>query len=125
MKGGIDASLPLRIDSIDGAYALNKTYKDLISQNLKMILLTSPGEKIFRPLFGVGLRGYLFNQVNPTDTVDIRTQIINQINLYMPYLNLRSVIVEYVDQEPPGIKVGISYIVNDSIAFEDYFELTI
>lgn len=125
MKGGIDASLPLRIDSIDGAYALNKTYKDLISQNLKMIILTSPGEKIFRPTFGVGLRDFLFNQINSTDTTNIRTQIINQIKLYMPYLNLTSVIVEYVDQEPPGIKVGISYVVNDSIAFEDYFELTI
>jgi phage baseplate assembly protein W len=125
MKGGIDASLPLRIDSIDGAYALNKTYYDSIKQSLKMIILTSPGEKIFRPSFGVGLRSYLFNQVNPADIYLIRDNIINQITIYMPYLLLQEVNVEYIDQEPPGLKVGISYQVNDSIAFEDYFELTV
>lgn len=125
MKGGIDASLPLRIDSIDGAYALNKTYKDSISQNLKMIILTSPGEKIFRPLFGVGLKRYLFDQVNPLDTYLIRERIFSQVNTYMPYLQIQNLIVEYLDGEPPGLKVVMQYSVNDSIAFEDYFELTI
>jgi len=125
MKGGIDASLPLRTDPVDGAYALNKTYYDSIRQSLKMILLTSPGEKIFRPSFGVGLRSYLFNQVNPTDIYLIRDAIINQVTIYMPYLLLQEVNVEYIDQEPPGLKVAISYQVNDSIAFEDYFELTV
>ena len=56
---GISPKLPLYIDPVDGI-ALNKTLKQMTRQNLKMIILTSPGERIMYPKFGVGLRRYLF-----------------------------------------------------------------
>ena len=125
MKGGIDVSLPLAVDPTDGAYALNKETPEAVKQNLKMLLLTSPGERIYRPSFGVGIRGYLFDQIQQTDTFAIRQEIIKQINLYMPYLFINYVNVEYLDQADPGLKVVISYRANDKVIYEDYFELTI
>mgnify|MGYP000439218146 FL=1 len=56
---GLSPKLPLTKDPQDG-YALNKEYVELVQQNLKMILLTAPGERIMEPEFGVGLRNYLF-----------------------------------------------------------------
>ena len=40
-------------------YSLSEL-KEVVEQNLKMVLLTNPGEKIFNLEFGVGLRRYLF-----------------------------------------------------------------
>ena len=60
---GYSPKLPLAYDSTqDGNYALNKTLIDTIRQNLKMLLLTNPGERIMMPNFGVGIRTYLFSE---------------------------------------------------------------
>ena len=56
---GISPKLPLTRDRQDG-FALNKTVLDSIKQNVKMVVLTSPGERVMDPAFGVGVRRYLF-----------------------------------------------------------------
>ena len=48
-------ALPIRRSSNDGFEMLTR-FKTLIRQNLKMILLTAPGERIMYPEFGVGMR---------------------------------------------------------------------
>jgi phage baseplate assembly protein W len=60
---GISPKVPLIYDPTDGPYQLNKNLKQTINQNLKMLVLTSPGERIMIPEFGVGLRRFLFEQV--------------------------------------------------------------
>jgi len=55
----LSVALPLRYSTTDG-YQMNKTIKRLIKQNLKMLLLTNPGERVMDPTFGVGLSAYLF-----------------------------------------------------------------
>ena len=40
---GISVKLPLFVSEFDGPYALNKTLKDTVKQNFKMLLLTIPG----------------------------------------------------------------------------------
>ena len=46
MPIGYSPKLPLTLDEEDGAYGLTKNLRQLTRQNLKMILLTSPGERI-------------------------------------------------------------------------------
>jgi len=59
---GISVKLPLSRDPESG-YKLNKTLKQVARQNLKMLVLTAPGERIMIPEFGVGLRNYLFENI--------------------------------------------------------------
>ena len=51
---------PLKYTDIDGPYQSIKNIKDTIKQNVKMVVLTSPGERVMDPSFGVGIRKYLF-----------------------------------------------------------------
>ena len=51
--------LPLELDDGDG-FVMLKKIKNLIRQNLKMILLTDPGERVMEPSFGVGMKRFLF-----------------------------------------------------------------
>ena len=92
---GLGLSIPLSIDSYDGPFALIKTQKDLVRQNVKMVVLTSPGERIGFPDFGVGLRSYLFENANEATTNALKTRIQQQIQKYLPYVNLTDVIVSF------------------------------
>ena len=55
---------PLEIDDETGSllvYSMSEL-QSVVEQNIKMVLLTNPGEKLFNNDFGVGLRRYLFLQ---------------------------------------------------------------
>jgi phage baseplate assembly protein W len=87
---GISPKLPLYIDPIDGI-ALNKTLKQMTRQNLKMIILTSPGERIMYPKFGVGIRRYLFMNNTQRTLSDISRKIEQQVRTYLPSVTIRSI----------------------------------
>jgi len=91
MAEGLSVSLPLRIDTIDGAYGINKTFSQMASQNLRMVILTSPGERVMYPEFGVGIRSYLFEQNTPATLGTIKQRIIQQVSTYLPYITLMNV----------------------------------
>tara|TARA_E500000318_G_C3501845_1_gene188681 strand:- start:277 stop:675 length:399 start_codon:yes stop_codon:yes gene_type:complete len=83
--------LPLQLDGSNG-YENNQTIIAVIEQNLKMILLTSPGERIMDPNFGVGMKRFLFEQNNaPTYSV-IRARIKRQVKQYMGFLEIHDVL---------------------------------
>lgn len=85
---GLSPRLPLNVDEDDGAYGLNKTMKDVVKQNFKMLLLTIPGERIMDPLFGVGIKKFLFEQ-NVEETYDIiASEIRAQTAKYLSYINI-------------------------------------
>lgn len=90
MSKGLSPKLPLSKDPSDG-YTLNKDYSEMITQNLKMLLLTAPGERMMEPSFGVGLRNYLFEN-NSTSTYDtIEVKIREQVRFYLPFVEVVAV----------------------------------
>ena len=80
MTSGIDALLPLEQNETDLFYALSKTVQTNIRQNVKMLLFTSPGERIMNPDYGVGLRRFLFEN---SPEAAIGNKITEQVNTYM------------------------------------------
>lgn len=88
MAEGLSIALPLRIDPVDGAYGLNKRITQVASQNLKMVILTSPGERIMNPEFGVGIRQYLFENNTAGTLETIKSRIRNQVSTYLPYITI-------------------------------------
>ena len=94
MAEGLSVALPLRIDPIDGAYGLNKKVSEVASQNLRMIILTSPGERIMYPEFGVGIRQFLFEQ-NTSETISaVDGKIRQQVARYAPYIKILDLTVQ-------------------------------
>lgn len=89
MARGISPSLPLINHPSDG-FKMNKNYIDSVSQNVKMLILTAPGERIMYPSFGVGLRNYLFRQETPETHFEIREKIVEQLGIWMPFVELSS-----------------------------------
>jgi len=88
---GISVALPLRLDNIDGPYKLNKSLGQSIRQNFKNLVLTSPGERIMIPDFGVGLRRFLFEGLTPNTNQKVLTKLQEQVRRYMPFIVLNKV----------------------------------
>ena len=83
--------LPLAIDGSNG-YENNQTIVEVIQQNLKMILLTNPGERIMDPNFGVGMKTFLFEQNNASTYSVIRARIKRQVKQYMGFLEIHDIL---------------------------------
>ena len=86
----LSPKLPLVYNPSQG-YQMNTGFVELVLQNLKMILLTSPGERIMDPEFGVGLRNFLFEQNVKQVHGDIASRIKRQVKKYLPSVQINSV----------------------------------
>ena len=83
--------LPLLINDSNG-YENNQTVLAVIQQNLKIVLLTNPGERIMDPNFGVGMKRYLFEQNDSSTYSRIKARIRRQVKEYMGYIEIEDVI---------------------------------
>ena len=77
---------PLIIDgdlnvSDNSGFHMIDSLKVNIKQNLKMLILTNPGERVMTPNFGVGIRKYLFEVVSDEVYAEIDSKIKQQVSL--------------------------------------------
>ena len=72
-----------------------------IHQSIMNIIITNPGERLFLPEFGVGLKRYLFSFPNDNTEQDLMDRITNQIFRYEPRVKLllNQSSVTFVDEE--------------------------
>ena len=91
MPYGFSAKLPLTYDSDDGPYSLLKTIKEMGQQNLKMLVLTNPGERIMDANFGVGISRFLFDQEGSFIGGELEQKIIDQVDIYLPYITITDI----------------------------------
>lgn len=112
---GLSAKLPLQYDSTDGPYALNKTLREVIKQNLKMLILTNPGERVADTQFGVGVKRLLFENRSASEVSRIRGVIKDSIKKYLSYIQVQDIVITTTDNDPNLdenlILISISYFV--------------
>ncbi len=87
MNSSIGPKLPLTLDKKDG-FLMIDNYVDEIKQNLKILFLTAPGERVFDKNFGIGARNFLFENPTPTLSQDLKSRIKSQISIYMPIIQI-------------------------------------
>lgn len=99
---------PLRFKEKLGFEDVENT-KELVLFHLKNLLLTNPGEKISDPEYGVGLRRFLFEQLNFETVGEIEDRITSQIGQKLSYIDLSEVLVTpFEDINKLQIKIQFS-----------------
>tara|TARA_R110002110_G_scaffold57127_10_gene163626 strand:+ start:1047 stop:1451 length:405 start_codon:yes stop_codon:yes gene_type:complete len=110
---GISPRVPLVYSNTDGPYQLNKTLKDMFKQNLKMLVLTMPGERIMEPNFGVGLYNFLFENISDNTFSSLSQKIQEQVSQYLPAVNLDEITFVTNDEDSlldlNEVRVAIKY----------------
>jgi len=96
MTTGLAPLLPIE----SSRFELITDYLTLAKQNLKMLILTSPGERMMDINFGVGLKRYLFDMNNESTYQDIASNIRSQVSRYMPFIEIQKVEFRTPENDP-------------------------
>jgi phage baseplate assembly protein W len=117
---GFGAKLPLVYNKTTGPYELLLSLKQVAAQNLKMLLLTSPGERVMDSFYGVGLRNYLFSNDFEQTKMQIQSAIREQVSTYMDDdIEIISLLIERDQDFQEGMRVKIEYFIKNYNAFDD------
>ena len=83
----LGVALPLELDTVNGFHMI-RSLKELFKQNLKMLVLTNPGERVMDLDFGIGLHRFLFEMDQPSLYSRISGRIDQQVKKYLPYVEI-------------------------------------
>ena len=104
---GIGVDIPF---NEGGVFTPNYTTKEALKSNLINYLLTNPGERIANPLFGAGLRQFIFTQIAEDNLDFLREDIQDKVSREFSEIQLDNILVtEEIDANT--IKVQIDYSV--------------
>lgn len=110
MPIGLSPKFPLSLSDA-GDFTVNETFKELVKQNFKTLLLTIPGERIMMPDFGVGLQTYLFENLESGGVSGVAAAINNQVSKYMPYINVLNIDTKNSEDNEHLASVSITYYI--------------
>jgi len=118
----LGVALPLVIDDADG-FRMIRDVRSLAKQNLKMLVMTNPGERVMDPNFGVGIKTYLFENFGQEVMSRIDTKIREQVGIYMPAIQLRNIAFAETDPDSNYLSIAIMYSI-PGIGTTDLLEIT-
>lgn len=93
---------------------------DSIKNSIKNLIFTDPGERLFQPFIGSGIRASLFENISENTAYMIKTQVETTIENFEPRAKLLAVYVNpYPEQNGYNVKIVFSTINNPQpILFE-------
>jgi phage baseplate assembly protein W len=118
----IDVRIPVAPDE-RGTIGTIEDYEESVKQQLKNIILTNPGERIYDSNYGVGIRLILFDQKTQFTLSELKARINAQIARYAPYVELQDVAVTSIEEDENAISVKIFYSIRSIDNYSDSLEL--
>ena len=81
------------------------------------------------PLFGAGLKQYLFEQFSDNLYKSIRSRVIQQVSIYLPYVEIVDInffdknkdVIERPDSEANVLAIEIKYAITNLNVFDNLF----
>ena len=93
----------------------NYQTKDAIKNNLINFFLTNPGERQLNPLFGGGLRAFLFEQITENNLNFLREDLNQKLQIFFSNIEVKDLIISG-QEDTNQITVTLKYnVLNTSI----------
>jgi phage baseplate assembly protein W len=97
-----------------------------IAESLKILLSTSPGERVMQPSYGCGLRTKVFGIINQSSVTEIRDIIERAVLFFEPRVELEDIEVDTDDALEGKLKINLTYRVRktntrSNIVYPFYF----
>lgn len=85
------------------------TYEEGVSQMIRIILLTRPGEQLMQPQFGAGLSRFV-DQPNTLETRRrLRELLLQSLAAWEPHIAVEEVTVDELPDQPTAVRVDVAY----------------
>jgi len=86
-----------RVGGGDGYFKSTKTTVESIKNNIKLLLQTHRGERVFQPNLGMDLRSLIFEPLTEDITIQIENNIVDVFSRWLPFVDLRNINVNRKD----------------------------
>lgn len=101
---------PVSVDATTGRFLLSEGEED-IAEAIRIILMTSKGERVMRPDFGCRLRDFAFGTMDETSLRLIETDIREAITVWEPRVTDVEVQASIDSGSDGRLLLSISYVV--------------
>jgi len=118
----LSVRLPLTKSDLDG-YTMIKGFKKLISQNLKMLCLTVPGERVMDADFGAGIPTFLFQNYSEQVHGQIDSAIREQAARYLPVITIDNIATS-MSPDSNALAITLTYRI-PQLGVKDLLQFTI
>ena len=109
----IGIKLPLkRSGGNDGYFESTNITIDAVKENIRNLLNTNLGERLFQPSIGMGLDRILFENINDESLQIISDQINTVFETWMPFITLRKLDIN--DSMSNKISIYIEFFLNQN-----------
>ncbi len=109
----IGINLPFKkSEGSEGYFLSTTTTIDAVKNNVKLLLSTDKGERIFQPNLGIGLRRFLFEPITGETTLAIQNEIIDTFNFWLPFITIKDIQVETTSADgtnPNQISINVIF----------------
>ena len=105
-----------RVPNQDGYFKTTKTTVESIKNNIRLLLQTEQGERVFQPNLGMNLRRFVFEQITEDTLIEIENDIVDVFNTWLPFVELQGIDVNIdpTNQEQNKIKINITFSIKKS-----------
>ena len=101
-------------NSGDGYFKTSKTTIDAIKNNIKLLLKTERGERVFQPFLGMNLKRFIFEQLTEDVQIQIENDIVNMFETWLPFVELRDIQIAAGQADANQNKININKLTGNS-----------
>jgi len=84
----VGIKLPFSNASRDGYFNSSKTTITAVKNNIKMLLSTEKGERLFQPNLGISIKEFLFQPLDEEVQIQIENSIVEALEIWLPFVEL-------------------------------------
>ena len=95
--------------SQEGFFRKTKTIRQQVKSNIRNLLLTEKGERVFQPNFGSNLKSLLFEQITPTLLENVENNIRESLSTWLPYVNVNNLVAVQDDRNLNQVLISLEY----------------
>ena len=122
---GVGWAYPVETDPLTGDVALAR-YDIDVKQAIRIILGTSPGERVMRPRFGCGIRDLVFEEINVTTIRAVESSVRDALTTYEARVEILDIDVDPSEALDGKLLVSLRYRIRatnqvDNLVYPFYF----
>lgn len=119
-------------DGIEGYFESTQTTIDAVKENIRNLLYTKRGERVFQPALGIGLENYLFENITQEIEMLIKDDIEQAFETWLPFVTITKLLITHAGNEKltnglenNKININIDFYINQNPTMLDSVQVTL
>ncbi len=111
---GLQMPLGRQPGTTAGYFTSTKTTMDAVKEDIKMLLTTQRGERLFQPFLGMDIRRFLFEQITDNTVIEIENDIVDTFQIWLPFVELREIDITLPEKGKNQINIFIKFNIRNT-----------